>query len=125
MLGSLLIVELPKPHDVVLAGSLVRIPQDHGVPDLVSTSVFGLDEIDYIANTAVVHNLRDPFEVRVIFANAVITKVLRFDDSVSNDELLTVALLSALHERFSGNPLGGSNSPPLTFSCSAMGRSRT
>lgn len=123
--GSLLIFELLKPHDMVLAGSLVGIPQDHGVPNLVSPGVLGRDQVHHIANSAIAHNLRDLFEIRMIFADAMIAEVFSLDDTISNDELLGVAVSNALHERLSGKPLGGSNSPPLTFSCSAKGRRRT
>ena len=123
--GKLLIFDLFKPHDMVLAAGCYRNPtRPWRTKSCMTPGILGRDQVHHIANSAIAHNLRDLFEIRMIFADAMIAEVFGLDDTISDDELLGVAVSNALHERLSGKPLGGSNSPPLTFSCSAKGRRR-
>jgi len=69
---------------MVLAGSFVLIPQNHGVPNLVASSVLAGDHLDNVADPSIADNLGDLFKVRMIFADAMITKVLCFCNSITD-----------------------------------------
>ena len=93
------------------ARAVVFIPKDHGIVDCMTASIFLLDKLDDFANTAIADNLCNLLEVRMVLADAMIREMLGLNDSVTDDESFCVALVNA-HSRFSGKPLGGTNSPP-------------
>ena len=62
-------------------------------------------------DTSIAYDLRHLFEVGMLLADAVISKVLFLDHLITDDQFFGVALVKA-HSTFSGKPLGGTNSPP-------------
>ena len=119
-----LVGKLAQSHDVVKPWRLEFIPEHHRVVDCVATRVSLDHDFNYFANSSVAYELRHLLEVGMLLTDAVISKVLLLDDSVTDDQFLSVAFVKA-HSAFSGKPLGGTNSPPWIFSCSASERRRT
>ena len=103
---------------------LVLIPKNHGVVDGMATRVSLDHKLYNFAYTSIANNLRHLLEIRMLLADAMISKMLLLNYLVTDDQSLGVALVKA-HWTFSGKPLGGTNSPPWIFSCSASGRKRT
>ena len=80
----MLCLDLFEAHDMVLTGSFVFIPQNHCVPNLVASSILAGDHLDNVADPSIADNLGDLFEIRMIFADAMISKVLCFCDSITD-----------------------------------------
>ena len=89
------IFQAAQSHDMVETRRLVLIPKNHGVVDGMAARV-PLDHKFYnFAYTSIANNLRHLLEIRMLLADAMISKMLLLDYLVTDDQSLGVALVEA------------------------------